>query len=88
MCSGLRCLCGSSPPTHWPIDGLSCREAELRSIDGSAWSTPMLSDLLLKEILGRLIYISITCRPDIACAVSYLAGFQADPTKLVCQAVH
>ena len=45
-------------------------------------------DFPLKELLGCLNYIAITCRPDIAYAVSYLAGFQADPTKLVCQAVH
>ena len=45
-------------------------------------------DFPLNELLGCLYYIAITCLPDIAYAVSYLAGFQADPTKLVCQAVH
>ena len=34
-------------------------------------------DFPLKELLGCLNYIAITCRPDIAYAVSYRAGFKA-----------
>ena len=42
----------------------------------------------LKEMLGVLNYVAITCRPDIQYAVSYLARFAADPTNLVCRAVY
>ena len=41
----------------------------------------------LRELLGVLNYVAITCRPDIQHAVSYLARFTADPANLVCRAV-
>ena len=41
----------------------------------------------LREILGVLNYVAMTCRPDIQYAVSYLSRFTAEPTNLVCKAV-
>ena len=41
----------------------------------------------LRELIGVLNYVAMTCRPDIQYAVSYLDRFTAEPTNLVCKAV-
>lgn len=35
-----------------------------------------------RSIIGKLLYLSTTTRPDIAFSVSYLASFQSDPQDL------
>jgi len=56
--------------------------------DKSCFEDPELNDLQVKlkehfaEIVGSLIYISITCRPDISCAIGLASKGMHGPSKI------